>query len=68
MQRLQAQIEKQIEDYNKRPRRMTFGINAQGVAYARYVEQWRAKIEKLGTQFYPDEARGRVYGTVGGDR
>lgn len=62
--RMQAQIEKQIEDYNKRPKRMTFGVNAKGVHYARYVEMWRDKIEKLGTQLYPAEARGKIYGSL----
>lgn len=62
--RLQAQIDKQISDYNKRPKRLVYGINAIGVSYARYVEEWAARIERLGTERYPREARGRYYGSL----
>ncbi len=62
--RLQAQIDKQISDYNKRPKRLTYGVNAVGVSYARYVEDWAAQIERLGTERYPREARGRYYDSL----
>lgn len=62
--RLQAQIDKQIADYNKRPRRLTYGVNAVGVNYARYVDDWAQRIEKIGTQRYPPEARGRMYDSL----
>jgi protein TonB len=32
--------------------------------YARYVEDWRSRVEKIGNEHYPDEARGKVYGTL----
>lgn len=62
--RLQAQIDKQVSDYNKRPKRLTYGVNATGVSYARYVEDWAARIERLGTERYPSEARGRFYDSL----
>ncbi|MBN9426374.1 MAG: energy transducer TonB [Burkholderiales bacterium] len=62
--RLQAQIDRQISDYNKRPKRLTYGINAVGVSYARYVEDWAARIERIGTERYPPEARGRYYDSL----
>ena len=62
--RLQAQIARSIEDYNKRPRRLTFGVNAVSVPYARYVEAWAAKIERIGTQRYPEQARGKLYDSL----
>ncbi|HEY0877170.1 MAG TPA: TonB family protein, partial [Zeimonas sp.] len=62
--RLQAQIDKQVSDYNKRPKRLTYGVNATGVSYARYVEDWADRIERLGTERYPREARGRIYGAL----
>jgi protein TonB len=62
--RLQAQIDRQISDYNKRPKRLTYGINAVGVSYARYVDDWAARIERLGTERYPPEARGRIYDSL----
>lgn len=62
--RLQAQIDRQVSDYNKRPKRLTYGVNATGVSYARYVDDWAQRIERLGTERYPREARGRVYGAL----
>jgi periplasmic protein TonB len=62
--RLQAQIDRQIEDYNKRPRRLTYGVNAVGVNYARYVDAWADTIERIGTDRFPKEARGRMYDSL----
>jgi protein TonB len=62
--RLQAQIDRQIEDYNKRPRRLTYGVNAVGVNYARYVDAWADTIERIGTDRFPSEARGRMYDSL----
>lgn len=62
--RLQAQIDRQVSDYNKRPKRLTYGVNATGVSYARYVEDWAERIERLGTERYPSEARGRLYDSL----
>lgn len=64
IKRLQAQIDRQISDYNKRPKRLTYGVNAIGVSYARYVEDWAARIERIGTERYPPEARGRMYDSL----
>ena len=47
--RMQAEISKQIEDYNKRPKRMTYGVNALGVSFAQYVDDWSQKVEAIGT-------------------
>jgi protein TonB len=62
--RLQAQIDRQIEDYSKRPRRLTYGVNAIGVNYARYVDAWADTIEQIGTERFPIEARGRMYDSL----
>ena len=32
--------------------------------FARYFEDWRGRVEKVGNQNYPEEARGRIYGTL----
>ena len=64
IRRLQAQIDKQISDYNKRPRRLTYGVNAVGVSYARYVSDWTNRIEEIGTERYPKEARGKFYDSL----
>jgi protein TonB len=62
--RLQAQIDRQIEDYAKRPRRLTYGVNAVGVKYARYVDAWADTIEQIGTERFPKEARGKMYDSL----
>jgi protein TonB len=62
--RLQAQIDRQIEDYNKRPRRLTYGVNAVGVNYARYVDAWADTIERIGTERFPPDARGKMYDSL----
>ena len=62
--RAQAEIAKQISDYQKRPRKHHFMPSTSEYRYARYVEDWRARVERIGNDHYPDEARGRVYGSL----
>ena len=62
--RLQAQIDKQIDDYQKRPRKKFIGANAAEYRFAQYEEDWRAKVERWGTVNYPAEARGKLYGNL----
>ena len=62
--RLQAQIDKQIDDYQKRPRKKFIGANAAEYRLAQYEEEWRAKVERVGTVNYPAEARGKLYGNL----
>src|SRR6266850_6926978 len=62
--RLQAQIDKQIDDYQKRPRKKFIGANAAEYRFAQYEEDWRAKVERVGTINYPAEARGKMYGNL----
>ncbi len=62
--RMEAQIARQTEEYNKRPRKAFVGARATEVRYALYVEDWRQKIERIGNLNYPESARGRVYGSL----
>lgn len=62
--RLEAQIDRQINEYNKRPRVKTIGTRAEEYRFARYVEDWRQKVERIGNLNYPDAAKGRLYGTL----
>jgi protein TonB len=62
--RLQAQIDKQIEEYQKRPRKKFIGARAAEDRFAFYEDAWRVKIERLGTLNFPAEARGKVYGNL----
>jgi protein TonB len=62
--RLQAQIDRQIEHYQKRPRKKFIGASAAEYRFAQYEEDWRAKVERWGTVNYPPEARGKLYGNL----
>jgi protein TonB len=62
--RLQAQIDRQIDAYQKRPRKKFLGANAAEYRFAQYEEDWRAKVERWGTLNYPAEARGKIYGNL----
>lgn len=65
MVRLQAQIDKDFQAYQARPRRREFGVNAVGYKYARYVEDWRMKVERVGNLNYPEEARrNKIFGDL----
>lgn len=56
---LEAQIAKEWDEYQKLPRRKFIGARTEGVVYARYVDEWRQRIEKIGTQYFPEEAKQR---------
>jgi len=62
--RLQAQIDRQIQEYQERPRRKFIGANATEYRFAQYEEDWRARVERIGTDNYPAEARGKLYGNL----
>jgi len=62
--RMEAQIARQIDEYNKRPRKTFVGARAVEVRYALYVEDWRQKIERIGNLNYPEGARGKIYGSL----
>jgi len=63
--RLEAQIAREWENYQQRPRRRFIGARTQEYRFARYVEDWRAKIERVGEVNYPQAARDqRIYGSL----
>lgn len=65
MARLRAQLSQDFDAYQERPRRKFIGSRAEEYRYARYVEDWRGKIERVGNLNYPDEARRqKLYGTL----
>jgi protein TonB len=55
--RLEAQIAREWEAYQQLPKRKFVGARTKGVVYAEYVDQWRQKIERVGTANFPDQAR-----------
>jgi protein TonB len=63
--RLEAQIAKDMDAYQKRPKRRFVGARAEEYRFARYVEDWRLKIERIGNLNYPEAARQlRLYGNL----
>jgi protein TonB len=62
--KLQAQIDKRHEEYQKRPRKQFIGASASEYRFAQYEEEWRNKVERVGTLNYPAEARGKAYGNL----
>lgn len=61
--RLEAQIAKDYEAYQKRPKRKFIGARTKEYRFARYVEDWRVKVERIGNLNYPEAAkRDRLYG------
>ena len=62
--RMEAQIARDIEEYNKRPRRKEITARTVGVSYAMYFTQWTEKIERVGSLNYPSAAKGRPYTLV----
>ena len=63
--RLEAQIAKDMDAYQKRPKRRFVGARAAEYRFARYVEDWRLKVESIGNRNYPEAARAqKLYGSL----
>jgi protein TonB len=63
--RLEAQIAKQQEAYQKRPKRRFLGARAKTAEDALYLEAWRQKVERIGNMNYPTAASAqKLYGTL----
>ncbi len=63
--RLEAQIAKQQEEYQKRPKRRFLGSRAKAADDAMYLEAWRQKVERIGNMNYPAAARNqKIYGRL----
>lgn len=63
--RLKAQISQDYDTYQKRPKRKFIGARTKEYRFARYVEDWRIKVERIGNLNYPEEARkGKLYGSL----
>jgi len=64
MARMEAEIARDVDDYNKRPRKKFVGARTQEYRFAQYIEDWRQKVERIGTLNYPEAARGKLYGSL----
>lgn len=64
MARLEGEISKSVEEYNKRPQKKFIGARTKEYGLAPYFDAWKQKIERIGTLNYPEQARGKLYGRV----
>ncbi|MEA3155270.1 MAG: periplasmic protein TonB [Betaproteobacteria bacterium] len=55
--RLEAKISRDWTAYQERPRRKFIGARTQEYRFARYIEDWRQKVERIGEINYPQAAR-----------
>ncbi len=61
---LRAEIAKEMRAIAERPRKRFVGVTVKEHHLAQYLEDWRRKVERVGTLNYPTEARGRIYGSL----
>lgn len=64
MARLRGEIARQTDEYNKRPRVKHLGTRTQEYRFAQYMEEWRNKVERVGTLNYPEAAKGKLSGSL----
>ncbi|OFZ67642.1 MAG: energy transducer TonB [Betaproteobacteria bacterium RBG_16_56_24] len=63
--RLEAQISKNWDAYQKLPRRTNVGARTREYRFAQYIEDWRVKVERIGNLNYPEQARlQKVFGSL----
>lgn len=59
-----AEISKNVEDYNKRPRKTQITPSTKRVEYALYYKQMQARIEKIGTLNFPQKDGQTLHGEL----
>ncbi len=64
MARLEGEISRNTDEYNKIPRVKNLGTRAEEYRFAQYMEDWRLKVERVGTLNYPEAAKGKLYGNL----
>lgn len=63
--RLEAQIAREHLAYQQRPKRKFIGARTHEYRFAKYVDDYRARIERVGTLNYPQEAKSRkIYASL----
>ena len=62
---LQIRIENRRKNNRQRPQRRTISTVSAQKEQAIYLETWRKRIEEVGNQYYPEEARkNRIFGNL----
>jgi TonB family protein len=63
-ERLQARIQQELNEYNKRPRRVFLARKNNMPALEAYAAECFRKIQTVGNLNYPPEAKNKIYGNV----
>jgi protein TonB len=62
---LEAQIAREHQAYQQRPKKKFVGARTSEYRFAQYIDNFRVKIERIGTLNYPEEARARkIYASL----
>jgi protein TonB len=62
--RREAEISREIEDYNKRPKKTQLTPSTREVGYAAYYKAFQDRIEKNGTLNFPQKDGKKLYGEL----
>lgn len=62
--RKEAEIARQIEDYNKRPKKTQITPSTREVGYAAYYKALQDRVEKIGTLNFPQKDGKKMYGEL----
>lgn len=62
--RREAEISKNIDDYNKRPKKTQITPSTRAVGYAAYYKAFQDRVEKLGTLNFPKRNGQNLYGKL----
>lgn len=62
--RREAEIARNIEDYNKRPKKTVISPSTREAGYALYYDALRQRIEKTGTLNFPQKDGKKLYGEL----
>jgi protein TonB len=57
--KLEAELSKEYEAYQQRPKRKFLGARVSEYRFAQYVDNWRLKIEQIGNLNYPEDAKAK---------
>ncbi|HEX5125398.1 MAG TPA: TonB family protein [Rhodocyclaceae bacterium] len=62
--RQEAIVARDLQEYNQRPRKKFIGARTEEYRFAQYEDDWRHKIQRIGTLNYPATRTGRLYGSL----
>ena len=62
--RQEAEIAKQVSDYNKRPIKSQLTPSTREVSYAVYYATLQKQIERTGTRYFPQQEGKKIYGDL----